>query len=195
MTHIPYLQTNCFTILRILGSPDSRLVHDASLCFLCGWIQKPLLFKRMFLFPCSLFDIGPCVKCGMSGPRRLWQWQCRAPLAFLIAGTLCILEHRAGNEPSRTITERFLKLPVPYDLCQHPNLNVKALGAFNLEKALVRSDYETQTSQRLVSSSSAHVLRCQRKCYLQSNSVPKTPLPLSLSSASLGVVTLLQYHH
>ena len=74
------------------------------------------------------------------------------------------LHIRAGNEPSRTITERFLKLPVPYDLCQHPNLNVKALiGAFNLEKALVRSDCETQTSQRLVSSSSAHVLRCQRK--------------------------------
>ena len=100
---------------------------------------------------------------------------------------------RAGDEPSRTITGRFLKLPVPHDLCQHPNLNVKALGAFNLEKALVRSDYETQTSQRLVSSSSAHVLRCQRK-YLnqkiekkstdaesaESNSVPKTPLPLSL---------------
>ena len=86
------LQRNGLTILRIMGSPDSRLVHDASLCFLCGWIQKPLLFKRMFLFPCSLFDIGPCVKCGMSGPRRLWQWQCRAPLAFLIAGTLCILE-------------------------------------------------------------------------------------------------------
>ena len=68
---------------------------------------------------------------------------------------------RAGNEPSRTITERFLKLPVPNDLCQHPNLNVKALiGAFNLEKAQVRSDCEIQ---RLVSSSSAHVLRCQRK--------------------------------
>ena len=86
------LQTNHLTILRIMGSPDSRLVHDASLCFLCGWIQKPLLFKRMFLFPCSLFDIGPCVKCVMSGPRRQWQWQCRAPLVFLIAGTLCTLE-------------------------------------------------------------------------------------------------------
>ena len=67
---------------------------------------------------------------------------------------------RAGNESSRTITERFLKLPVPYDLCQHPNLNVKALGAFNLEKALVRSDYETQTSRRFFSSSNAHFLRC-----------------------------------
>ena len=46
---------------------------------------------------------------------------------------------RAGNEPSRTITERFLKLPVPYDLCQHPNLNEKALGAFNLDKAVSKT--------------------------------------------------------
>ena len=53
------LQTNHLLKLWVVQIQCSRLVHDASLCFLCCWIQKPLLFKRMFLFPCSLFDIGP----------------------------------------------------------------------------------------------------------------------------------------
>ena len=90
--------------LKIMGSPDSRLVHDASLCFLCCWIQKPLLFKQMFLFPCSLFDIGPCVKCVMSGLRRQWQWQCRAPLAFLMQA------HCAHLSWKQTITNNHRKI-------------------------------------------------------------------------------------
>ena len=48
------LQTNHLTILRIMGSPDSRLVHDASLCFLCGWIQKTVAVQTNVSVPMFL---------------------------------------------------------------------------------------------------------------------------------------------
>ena len=69
VTHIPYKQTiSLFLELWVVQIQDWFMMLHCASCVV--EFKKPLLFKQMFLFPCSLFDIGPCVKCVMSGPRR-----------------------------------------------------------------------------------------------------------------------------